>query len=123
MDNLADGTFSATFGYYNPNPVTVTVEPGPANNVSPGGPYHGQPTTFLAGTVPSAFTIADIPEGRSVTWTLANAPPASSLTTARADFATKCTPNPQPTPPDLSIFVTCVVERRDHLRRDLRIPK
>ena len=106
---FADGTFSATFGYYNPNPVTVTVEPGPANNVSPGGPYHGQPTIFLAGTVPPAFTIADIPEGRSVTWTLANAPPASSSTTARADFATKCAPNPQPTPPDLSIFVTCVV--------------
>jgi hypothetical protein len=111
VDNLPNGTFTATFGYYNPNPVTVTVEPGRANNVSPGGPFRGQPTTFRAGTVPSAFTIAGIPAGRSVTWTLANAPPTTSSTTAAADHATKCTPDPPPRPPDVSIYVTCVANR------------
>ena len=25
VDNLPDGSFSATFGYYNPNPIAVTV--------------------------------------------------------------------------------------------------
>ena len=43
-----------------------------------------------------------------MTWTLADAPPASSSTTAAADFPTKCTPDPAPTPADISIFVTCV---------------
>ena len=64
VDTFADGTFSATFGYYNPNTVPVTVEPGRANDVSPGGPYRGQPTTFRAGTVPAAFTIVASPPAR-----------------------------------------------------------
>ncbi len=78
VDNFPDGSFSATFGYYNPNPIAVKVAPGRANSVSPGGPDRGQPTTFQSGTVSAAFTIADIPAGTSVTWTVANVPPTSA---------------------------------------------
>ncbi len=36
VDNAADGTFSATFGYYNPNVVPVTLAAGPGERRRPG---------------------------------------------------------------------------------------
>ena len=36
VDNFPDGSFSATFGYYNPNPIAVDVEPGTRQQREPG---------------------------------------------------------------------------------------
>jgi uncharacterized repeat protein (TIGR01451 family) len=109
VDNYDDGTFSATFGYYNPNAVSVEVPIGTDNSVSPGGPGRGQPETFSAGTVPSAFTVTGVPEATAVKWLVANAPPVTNSATANASFTTKCgTTPPEPPPPAVSVFVKCV---------------
>src|SRR5215475_12980142 len=43
-----DGTFDLVFGYFNRNwKEELVIEPGPDNNVEPGGPNSGQPTFFL----------------------------------------------------------------------------
>lgn len=43
-----DGTFDLVFGYFNRNwKEELVIEPGPDNNVQPGGPNAGQPTYFL----------------------------------------------------------------------------
>ena len=100
VDNFDNGSFSATFGYYNPNPITVSVAPGRANSLSPGGPDRKQPTKFQQGTVSAAFTIANIPAGTSVTWTVANVPGTSDRRRPPATFTTKCTPDPPPARPN-----------------------
>ena len=43
-----DSTFDLVFGYFNRNwKEEIVIEPGPENNVEPGGPNAGQPTYFL----------------------------------------------------------------------------
>ena len=43
-----DGSFNVVFGYFNRNwEEELDVQPGPDNNIEPGGPDQGQPTHFL----------------------------------------------------------------------------
>ncbi len=80
-------------------PSTVTVEPGRANNVSPGGPYHGQPTTFHpAAPSPSAFTIAGASRRGEASPGARRSHRRLEPTCRRLDFATKCSPT-RPTRP------------------------
>lgn len=108
IDNNADGTFSAVFGYESANAAAVTIAAGPSNDVSPGGPDQGQPTSFQPGNVASAFTVDGVSEGGDVTWTLVYGGQTSTAT-ASASFAEKCggTP-PEPPPAKVAIFVKCV---------------
>src|SRR5688572_18233091 len=68
-----DGTYSISFGYFNRNGAEVLDVPiGPSNNISPGEPNQGQPSSFdprrhwgvFAVTVPADFG------EKKVTWTL-----------------------------------------------------
>ncbi|MGH7677146.1 MAG: hypothetical protein ACRENU_01690 [Gemmatimonadaceae bacterium] len=68
-----DGTYSISFGYFNRNSSEVLEVPvGPNNNISPGEPNQGQPSSFqprrhwgvFAVTVPADFG------QKKVTWTL-----------------------------------------------------
>src|SRR5262245_16891475 len=44
----SDGSFDLVFGYFNRNwEQELSIAPGPANSVEPGGPDAGQPTYFL----------------------------------------------------------------------------
>ncbi len=120
-----DGTYDVTFGYANPNGVSVAVPAGPGNAVStspgaPGPETRGQPIQFQPGSVARAFTVTRVPVGQAVTWTVAYQGTAS--VTAGADFATRCTgdirdPKRDPEPPavvvdpvllPLGVYVECV---------------
>jgi hypothetical protein len=62
----SNGTYTATFGYSNANPVTFNIAVGASNNFSPGNQNRGQTTAFQPGTVASAFTVTW--DGSSLTW-------------------------------------------------------
>jgi uncharacterized repeat protein (TIGR01451 family) len=99
-------TYDVRFGYSNPNTDPVTLPIGSRNNVSPDGPGRGQPETFDPGVTTSAFTVTEVPQDQSVTWTLSTVPPATNTATATASFATPCSQPPET--PAIGIFVRCV---------------
>lgn len=102
-----DGTYNVVFGYSNPNAVTVTVPGGAANalSVSPGDPgpeTRGQPTAFQPGSVGNAFTVANVPAGQEITWTVASYGTRSA--TAGIGYPERCagdTPEKTPEPPPI----------------------
>ena len=88
-----NGTYDAVFAYSNPNLMSVSVPGGAANYVaeSPGDPesqLRGQPTSFLPGTTPTAFTVTGVPGGKSITWTVAYY--GTSQATADVNFPVSC---------------------------------
>lgn len=120
-----DGTYDATFGYANPNGVSIPVAAGEANAVStspgdPGPAQRGQPILFEPGSVARAFTVTSVPAGQEVTWTVAYQ--GTATVTAGADYATRCAgdirdPGRDPDPPavviepsllPLGVYVECV---------------
>jgi uncharacterized repeat protein (TIGR01451 family) len=64
----SNGTYTATFGYRNDNPVTFNIAVGTSNNFSPGNQNRGQTTAFQTGTVANAFTVTW--DGSSLTWSV-----------------------------------------------------
>jgi hypothetical protein len=44
-----NGTITVSFGYFNMNNVSVTIQPGDANTFTPGAADRNQPVTFLKG--------------------------------------------------------------------------
>ena len=100
-------TYSARFGYANPGSTVVSVAVGSANRFSPGPDDRGQPIAFEPGRDDSALTVAGVPNGTTLVWTLRTN--GTRTATAGESFPTRCTPDP-PDPPALpvSIFVTCV---------------
>lgn len=68
-----DGTFDLWFGYFNRNWDEIPhVEVGPNNNLEPGGPDQGQPTSFLPRRNRFVFKVnvpADFGESE-IAWTL-----------------------------------------------------
>jgi hypothetical protein len=56
-NKMPDGSAELVFGYLNRNPDTVEIPIGTDNNVQPGGPDLGQPTTFLPGRQRIMFRI------------------------------------------------------------------
>ena len=61
----------AYFGYTNTGPVSIAFPVGDFNNVAPGDPDAGQPTTFDTGAYPKAFAVSFDPViTPSVSWIL-----------------------------------------------------
>ncbi len=52
-----DGTFTARFGYFNPNDVPVRLESGATNFIAPAPRDRDQPTLFLPGTYDGVFEV------------------------------------------------------------------
>ncbi len=104
-------SYSARFGYENDNTADVAIAIGPANGFTPAPEARGQPTTFQPGTVQEAFTVAGIPNGVSLTWTVSSAG-GTRTATSSPGLTSKCpAPPPPPPPPDpehIGIFVKCV---------------
>ena len=100
----SDGTYSATFGYTSENEAAVSIPVGPDNFTSPGETDQGQPTTFQAGTVTSAFTVTGIPGEITGRWTVRFGGETRTATVSRpAECGT-----PPPPPVAVSPSVTCV---------------
>jgi uncharacterized repeat protein (TIGR01451 family) len=97
-------TFTAVFGYSNPNAAEVTVAIGAGNSFAP-GPDRGQPETFTPGTVESAVTVTE--SAGAVTWDVTYGGVTSSAT-ATASFPNRCSTEPAPGPAAIEIFVMCV---------------
>lgn len=57
QDN-GDGSYTAYFGYVNPNSTVVTISIGKDNRLVPPPEVRGQPTTFQPGRHSRAFTVA-----------------------------------------------------------------
>jgi uncharacterized repeat protein (TIGR01451 family) len=99
-------TFTAVFGYSNPNTTPVTVPVGPANFFSPDPVERGQPSTFNPGGAESAVTTtADT--GSTLVWTVKVGGVASSAT-ATSSFPTACSVEPPPGSAPITISVKCV---------------
>jgi uncharacterized repeat protein (TIGR01451 family) len=64
----SDGTFTAFFGYNNPNSYPVTIEVGKENQFTPPPDSQGQPTTFDPGSQTAVFTVDS--KGDSLVWHL-----------------------------------------------------
>lgn len=97
-------SFTAVFGYSNPNPDAVTVPVGSGNAFSPGAEDRGQPSIFQPGTVESAATVT---ESSTITWSIAVGGVTSSAS-ADASFPTHCETGTTPPSPAIDVFVTCV---------------
>jgi hypothetical protein len=65
-----DGTNTVVFGYDNPSPITLHIDPGSHNGMSPGADYQGQPVDFQPGRVRNAAVLT-VPGG-TATWRLGN---------------------------------------------------
>lgn len=68
MIPLGDGTYLATFGYFNPGDQAISVPIGPDNGFVPGDADRGQPTLFLPGCHSSV--LSTVVDGTPTTWTL-----------------------------------------------------
>lgn len=99
-------TFTAVFGYSNPNPTAVTVAVGSANSFSPDPVDRGQPATFNPGTVDSAVTTTG-PAGSTLVWSVTVGGVTSSAT-ATASFPASCSTGPPPGSTPITISVKCV---------------
>ncbi|MFL5967182.1 MAG: hypothetical protein ACJ747_11575, partial [Gaiellaceae bacterium] len=101
-------TFSAVFGYSNPNEAAVNVSVGSGNSFSPGAADRGQPSTFLPNTVESAVTVTES-TGSTLVWSVTAGGVTSSSAGADVAFPTHCsTQPPLPSPKPIDIFVKCV---------------
>jgi cysteine-rich repeat protein len=83
-----NGSYTAFFGYLNPNTVNVTIPIGPENKFTPPPQDRGQPTTFLPGRTPYyPNALFSIPfNGSDLVWTL-----NSKTSTASSNPAQRCT--------------------------------
>ena len=89
--DTAAGTFTAHFGYLNPNAYPVSLPVGAKNKIDPAPKDRGQPTVFASGTSDGAFTVT-APTAVTLTWTLngkavtaSAASPGCAATSAPAD--------------------------------------
>ncbi|HSY49057.1 MAG TPA: hypothetical protein VLC46_09610 [Thermoanaerobaculia bacterium] len=78
-------SFTARFGYSNPNRVIKVLQIGPDNQVTPAPRQQGQPLVFKPGDHASVF-VASSPGGE-LKWHL-----DGSTATVTVDFPTQCTP-------------------------------
>jgi hypothetical protein len=61
----------AYFGYANTGPTSIAIPVGDNNEVTPGDPYAGQPTTFDTGAYPKVFAVSFDPTiTPSISWVL-----------------------------------------------------
>jgi uncharacterized repeat protein (TIGR01451 family) len=100
------GTFTAVFGYANPNTSAVTVPVGSGNSFAPAPSDRGQPTTFNPGTVESAVTVTG-EAGSALVWSV-TVGGVTSTASATASFTPSCSTGPTPGPTPITISVKCV---------------
>ncbi len=86
ISDNGDGTFSAEFGYDNPNNGFTKVAIGGDNHLAPGPDYQGQPTNFDPGKKESAFTVKGLTgvakwtlQGKTVKASIAQSPKCSDV--------------------------------------------
>ena len=107
VDNFDNGSFSAVFGYENPNAIPVNLERGAANNVSRRSTASSRRRSSQARS--SFVHDREHPRRTDVTWTLENVPGNPTETTATAGFGREVhAAGPGADPPNAGIFVTCV---------------
>src|SRR5436190_16108267 len=101
-------TFTAVFGYSNPNAAALNVSVGSGNSFSPGAEDRGQPSTFQPGTQESAVTVIES-TGSTLVWSVTVGGVTSFSAGADASFPTHCsTEPPLPSPKPINIFVKSV---------------
>jgi hypothetical protein len=111
-------TYTAVFGYNNPNPDPKTIDVGTENFLSPGNADRGQPTVFATGVHARAFIVRRIPNSVDLTWTVTLTDEVAAI--ASAAFEPKCrsAPPPPPGPPGppapvpplpIGVFASCVI--------------
>ena len=111
VQNHADGTYDATFGYDNPNAQPVEIPVTEENNrFSPAPRDRGQVTLFEAGNAQEAFTVKGIAASTVLVWTLAYQ--GTRTATASALFQQKCGGEP-PAFTQIGVFVQCVQHNDD----------
>lgn len=93
--NNGDGTFTAFFGYSNPNTFAVDIPIGADNRFTPDPIDRGQPSRFEPGRTPwgQGFNVTWNGQGNLV-WTLQNRTSTASST----DLNQRCSRNPLATP-------------------------
>jgi uncharacterized repeat protein (TIGR01451 family) len=101
------GTFTAVFGYVNPNTVPVTVPVGSSNAFTPDPADRGQPSTFNAGATVESAATATGATGSTITWSVTTGTKTGSAS-ATASFPTACSITPPPGPKPITIGVKCV---------------
>jgi len=79
----AGRTFTATFGYVNPNRALKVLQIGNLNQITPAPRDQGQPRVFKPGDHPHVFTASS--DGGELKWHL-----DGTEATATADFAVQC---------------------------------
>jgi hypothetical protein len=78
-----DGTITVSFGYFNMNNVSVTIQPGDANSFAPGAADRNQPVTFLKGRHRFACSmVVDKSFDGKLQWTIKHAG-KTNVTTAK----------------------------------------
>jgi hypothetical protein len=71
VTSAGDGVYIAYFGYDNMGPVSINIPVGDSNELIPGDPFQGQPTTFNVGAYPNVFRVEFDPViSSSVSWIL-----------------------------------------------------
>ncbi len=107
-----DGSFSAVFGYLNPNAVAVSQPVGAGNAIALGAGADGAtigtvPTRFMPGSLDVAVTVSGIGEDGSVTWTIAA--PGEARTATATGASPRCTA--PATTPEVSVRAECVIDQ------------
>lgn len=111
VSDIANGVYSATFGYDNPNTTTIEIPVGDANGFSPAPADRGQPSEFAPGTTEAGFTVSGIPEDDELRWTISFE--GTRTATASSDFPVRCPEGPteppvEPSPDAVGVFLACV---------------
>ncbi|MGI6681071.1 MAG: hypothetical protein ACOX3T_06300 [Bdellovibrionota bacterium] len=107
IDNL-DGTYTAYFGYENPNAEVIDIQAcsktkGIINTINDTTTFCEQTSKFKVGTVKGAFYIP-FNKGQTVLWTLQNSSEAPRVVSATSD-AVRCTP--------LEPYAQCIDKNKD----------
>ncbi|MGI6681070.1 MAG: hypothetical protein ACOX3T_06295 [Bdellovibrionota bacterium] len=107
IDNL-DGTYTAYFGYENPNAEVINVQAcsnkqGAKNIINNTTTYCEQPSEFEVGTVKGAFYVP-FSQGQTVSWTLQNNSEAEKTVSATS-ASVRCAP--------LEPYAQCIDRNKD----------
>ena len=107
-----DGTFTALFGYRNPNTAVIDIAAGTGNQVTldaaaAGAQVPAVPTEFVPGATTVALTVTGIPGDGAVTWTLVHAGGTVAATAAVAT-SDRCPETATDDGADIGIYASCI---------------
>jgi hypothetical protein len=90
VDEHADATFTAHFGYANGSDRTVTIPTGPDNGFTPPPLDRGQPSSFFPGRQVHVFAVSF--DGNNLVWTI-RSPNGSVWNAAASRESQRCGQN------------------------------